>query len=93
MQKVLVFDDHEVVFDGIRMQIGDTFDLHYAATGLQLREQLQSTQFDAVIIDLDFPDNESGFDDIDEIKASHAKVIVLTGTATEAKRRGYNSPQ
>ena len=92
MQKVLVFDDHEVVFDGIRMQIGDTFDLHYAATGLQLREKLQAIQFDAVIVDLDFPDNESGFDYINEIKASHAKVVVLTGTATDAKlRRCYDA--
>ncbi|MEN9867255.1 MAG: hypothetical protein RL748_2845 [Pseudomonadota bacterium] len=92
MQKVLVFDDHQVVFDGIRMQIGDAFELHYAATGEQLRQQMQAMQFDAVIVDLDFPDNDSGFNYLAELKAGNNKVIVLTGTATDAKlRRCFDS--
>jgi hypothetical protein len=32
---ILVFDDHPLIFDGIRLQLGHLYDLHYAATGAQ----------------------------------------------------------
>jgi DNA-binding NarL/FixJ family response regulator len=82
---ILVFDDHPLIFDGIRLQLGALYDLHYAATGAQLRTKMAAMKFDIVLVDLDFPANESGFDYLDEVKASGAKVIVLTGTATTEK--------
>ena len=92
MQKILVFDDHRIVFEGICMLLGETYELHYAATGSQLREKLLAMKFDVAIVDLDFPDNDSGFNYFDEIKASQAKVIVLTGTATDAKHLARLEP-
>jgi DNA-binding NarL/FixJ family response regulator len=84
---ILVFDDHALVFDGIRLQIGDLYELHYAANGAQLLEKMANMQFAAVVVDLDFPEGENGFDYLAAIKATGAKVIVLTGTATDAKLR------
>jgi DNA-binding NarL/FixJ family response regulator len=91
-RSILVFDDHPLVFDGIRLQLAHLYDLHYAATGAQLRAKLAAGRFDIVLLDLDFPANESGFDYFDEIHASTAKIVVLTGTATTAKlRRCYDA--
>jgi DNA-binding NarL/FixJ family response regulator len=92
LQKILVFDDHALVYDGIRLQLGDEYELHHAPNGAALRAKMQEHRFDAVVVDLDFPANESGFDYLPEIKASGAKVMVLTGTATDAKlRRCFHS--
>jgi DNA-binding NarL/FixJ family response regulator len=89
---ILVFDDHPLIFDGIRLQLGAFYDLHYAATGAQLQEKMAAMKFDIVLLDLDFPGNESGFDYLDAVKANGAKVIVLTGTATTHKlRRCYKA--
>ena len=90
MIRLLVADDHPVVRSGIRNLLRDASDMRVvaeAASAADALRELSAREFDAVLLDLSFPDG-TGFD---VLRAMHERktavpVIVFTNAVDAADR-------
>lgn len=67
MKKILVVDDHNLIYNGLKILLNEDFLLGYANNLKTARERLDSTFFDLIIIDITLG-NESGFDLVENLK-------------------------
>jgi two-component system, NarL family, invasion response regulator UvrY len=80
--KVLIADDHWIVRKGLKevlAEISTTDEIGEAANGTEVMEQLFSSEWDIIILDLSLPD-KNGLDVLLEIKQRKPdqKVLILT---------------
>lgn len=66
MKKILVVDDHNLIYNGLNILLKKDFFLEYSNNLSSARKRLDSTFFDLIIIDITLG-NESGFDLVDNI--------------------------
>jgi len=82
MLRILAVDDHPIFRKGLVALVKDAFGdsvVREAEDGALAIEELQSTDFDVLILDIDMP-NKSGLEVLDYIKLNQLKVkaIILT---------------
>lgn len=90
MIRLLVADDHPVVRSGIRNLLRDATDMRVAAeagTASDVLREIETREFDAVLLDLSFPDG-TGFDVMRALRERKAAVpvIVFTNSVEAADR-------
>jgi len=90
MIRLLVADDHPVVRNGIRSLLRDATDIRVAAeaeTASDVLRQVSSREFDAILLDLSFPDG-TGFDVLRALRErkSTVPVVVFTNAWDSAGR-------
>lgn len=83
MTRILLADDHAVVRAGIRDFLAadkSIRDIGEASTGRETLDQLRSSVWDLVVLDINMPDR-SGIDILRQIRATHAatRVLVMSG--------------
>lgn len=83
MTRVLLADDHAVVRAGIRDFLAadkSIRDIGEAGTGRETLDQLRSSAWDLVVLDINMPDR-SGIDILRQIRATHpeTRVLVMSG--------------
>jgi DNA-binding NarL/FixJ family response regulator len=99
--RILVGDDHKVIFDGIQSMLENTIsvdELQYAASIAQIREALSRDRFDLLVLDL----NINGINSLEHISdflalSAQTKILVFTSygnkkfiiKAKEAGALGY----
>lgn len=99
--RILVGDDHKVIFDGIQSMLENTIpvaELQYAASIEQIREALSRERFDLLVLDL----NINGINSLEHISdflelSAQTKILVFTSygnkkfivKAKEAGALGY----
>lgn len=79
MTSILVADDHAIVRKGLVQIISGAMDLEVAgeaATGSEVIDNLRSSSFDVVVLDLNMPD-QSGLDVLKQIKSEFSNLPVL----------------
>src|SRR3984957_12686893 len=81
MSRILIADDHAMVRAGLRQFLGEDrsiTEIGEAASGHQTLDQLRSSKWDLVILDITMPDR-SGLDILRYVRASYpnTKVRVL----------------
>jgi DNA-binding NarL/FixJ family response regulator len=90
MIRLLVADDHPVVRSGIRSLLRDAADIRIAAEAATASDVLRlaaSREFDAILLDLSFPDG-TGFDVLSALRDRKTRVPVIVFTnALEAASR------
>lgn len=90
MIRLLVADDHPVVRSGIRSLLRDAADMRVAAeaaTASDVLRLVESREFDAILLDLSFPDG-TGFDVLSALRERKSRVPVIIFTnAIEAASR------
>jgi two-component system, NarL family, invasion response regulator UvrY len=90
MIRLLVADDHPVVRSGIRSLLRDANDIRVAGeagTATDVLREVDAREFDAVLLDLSFPDG-SGLDVLRELRGRKTSVPVIVFTnAVEAADR------
>jgi DNA-binding NarL/FixJ family response regulator len=77
--EVLVADDHEIVRDGIRQNLGyagEIFVAGEAASGAETIEQVRKGTWDVLILNLNLPD-KTGIDVLNEVRAIAPELPVL----------------
>ena len=82
MIRLLIADDHPVVRSGIRHLLRDATDMRVAAeagTASDVLREVASRDFDAILLDLSFPDG-TGFDVLRELRERKATVPVIVFT-------------
>lgn len=82
MIRLLVADDHPVVRSGIRQLLRDATDMRVAAeagTASDVLREVASREFDAILLDLSFPDG-SGFDVLRALRERKMQVPVVVFT-------------
>ena len=90
MIRLLVADDHPVVRNGIRQMLRDATDMRVAAevgTASDVLREIESREFDAILLDLSFPDG-SGFDVLRALRERKlpVPVVVFTNALDAADR-------
>lgn len=90
MIRLLVADDHPVVRSGIRGLLRDADDMRVAAEAATASDVLRlaaSREFDAILLDLSFPDG-TGFDVLSALRERKTRVpvIVFTNSIEAASR-------
>jgi two-component system, NarL family, invasion response regulator UvrY len=88
--RLLVADDHPVVRSGIRNLLRDAADMRVTAeatTAADVLRAVSTHQFDAILLDLSFPDG-SGFEVMNALRerASKVPVVVFTNSIDAAGR-------
>ncbi len=90
MIRLLVADDHPVVRSGIRSLLRDAADIRIAAEAATASDVLRlaaSREFDAILLDLSFPDG-TGFDVLSALRDRKTRIPVIVFTnALEAASR------
>jgi len=66
MRKILIVDDHRLIFDGLKITLAGSFDLEYAATTEEAFQLIESESFYAVILDVTIGDMK-GYDVVKSI--------------------------
>ena len=84
---ILVFDDHPLIFAGLRLELGEHHDLYHAPTPAALTEQLAARHFELVIVDLQLKGGACGLDYLNPIRNHGAKILILTATDDEVLLR------
>ena len=77
--KILIADDHEVVRQGLKAVLGEHSDLEVvseAKNGNEVREIVQKTKVDIVLLDFDMPE-KNGLDTLIELKSMKPKLPVI----------------
>ncbi|BBE49947.1 Response regulator UvrY [Ferriphaselus amnicola] len=77
--KILVVDDHAILRKGLKQILDDTPDLRVtgeAGSGMEAIQQVQSEEFDMVLLDISMPDKH-GIDVLKQIKQIHPNLPVL----------------
>ena len=69
MRRILVVDDHMLIFDGLKTTLSGSFDLDYAASTDEAFRSLEAEEFYAVILDVTIGDRK-GFDIVKSIPKS-----------------------
>lgn len=82
MKKIVICEDHRIVFDGLELLLKDNRDfsiIGYAATGKELKPLLKNKKPDILILDLNLPDTD-GFTLLKEVRKENSdmKVMILT---------------
>ena len=94
MIRLLVADDHPVVRSGIRNLLRDAADMRVtaeAATAADVLRAVATHEFDAILLDLSFPDG-SGFEVIAALRQRDSKVPVVVFTnAIDAAGRSVDA--
>ena len=80
--RILVGDDHKVIFDGIQSMLENTIsvtELQYAASIEQIKEALCREYFDLLVLDL----NINGINSLDQMSeflriSAQTKILVFT---------------
>jgi len=90
MIRLLVADDHPVVRNGIRHLLRDATDMRVAAeaaTASDVLREVDAREFDAILLDLTFPDG-TGFEVMSALRGrrSQVPVIVFTNAIDAASR-------
>jgi len=90
MITVLVADDHPVVRSGVRNLLKDEPDIRIAAeakTAAETMQQVQSRDFDVILLDIALPD-ANGIDLIERLRkhSPHSRIVMFTNAADEVKR-------
>ncbi|HYR27781.1 MAG TPA: response regulator transcription factor [Thermoanaerobaculia bacterium] len=90
MIRLLVADDHPVVRSGIRHLLREATDMRVAAeaaTASDVLREVDAREFDAILLDLSFPDG-TGYDVLDALRGrkSQVPVIVFTNAIDAATR-------
>jgi len=91
-ETLLIIDDNDVDRERVRRFLDDAYELLEAASGKDGLKQLQSMQFDCVLLDHRLPDM-AGLDLIPHFVEHEVPVVMLTGrgnevVAVEAMKRG-----
>ena len=79
MLRVVIADDHPVVFKGLKEILSEGFDkvlLDETTTGYELMNHVQNNQYDVVLLDISLPDI-NGLEVLKEIKKKKPKLPVL----------------
>lgn len=83
MANVLIADDHALLRNGLKQLLADERSIRQigeAASGRDTLHQLQQSQWDLLILDINMPDR-SGLDILRQVRATHpeTRVLVLSG--------------
>ncbi|MEW6352037.1 MAG: ATP-binding protein [Thermodesulfobacteriota bacterium] len=81
--RLLVADDEDLIRRRICLMLGDRFVIREAATTASARELFRSECFDAVLLDIMFPDG-NGIDLCREIKGTRPHVTVVISSSLES---------
>ncbi len=81
--RLLVADDEDLIRKRICLMLKDKFWIEEAATAQAARDAFRSGCFDAVLLDIMFPDG-NGIDLCKEIKASHPHTTVVISSSLES---------
>lgn len=79
MIRLLIADDHTVVREGVKRIIADTPDLVVAgeaSTGQEVKDQMATATWDAVLLDISLPDS-SGMEVLHHLKRHHPRLPIL----------------
>jgi RNA polymerase sigma factor (sigma-70 family) len=95
MRKILVVDDHKLIFDGLERSLNDRFDLDYSASTDEAYSLLREESYYAVILDVSLGEMK-GFDVVRSIPKStytfflsmHKSSIYIQ-MARDFKTKGY----
>jgi two-component system NtrC family response regulator len=82
--KILVIDDEKVICEGCRLILEEQgFSVTHCTTGQDGLNELESKDFDALLLDLKLPDMD-GMQILSSVRQSHAwlPIIIMTGYAT-----------
>ena len=100
MKKVVICEDHHIVYDGLELLLGQRDDYQivgYSPTGKDLGPILRKTKPDILILDLNLPDTD-GFALLKELrKEDHGLVVIVltmyhdTYLIEKAQREGANA--
>jgi two-component system invasion response regulator UvrY len=80
MIRVIICDDHPIVREGVRMIITQSKDITLvgeAADGAELREKLQQSHVDVVILDISLPGGPDGLQLLGELRREYPRTAVL----------------
>jgi DNA-binding NarL/FixJ family response regulator len=79
MQRVIIADDHPVVYKGLREILQENFGsltVDAAGTGRELIEKVKKTDYDLVLLDISLPD-ANGLDVLREMRRKRPRLPVL----------------
>jgi two-component system, NarL family, response regulator DevR len=91
--RVFIVDDHDVVIDGVRLQLVGLPDLELVGTAsncAQARARITGAAPDVVIVDVRLPDG-SGIELIRDIRSSHPRTACLVFTSYGRDRALFES--
>jgi DNA-binding NarL/FixJ family response regulator len=79
MIRVLIVDDHQIVREGLKQILSETTDIKVLAEGekgYDALKQMETNQFDVVVLDISLPD-ENGLEILKKIKSRSTSTAVL----------------
>ncbi|MBF9014400.1 MULTISPECIES: response regulator transcription factor [unclassified Oceanispirochaeta] len=94
MKNILLIDDHNLIYQGLKRQLSDDLEIFYAANTAEAKEIVHSHQIDIAVIDISVG-RENGFDIAPDIKPFVKKIFFLTMHksqiyVTKAMHEGYD---
>ncbi len=93
MIHILLVEDHEIVRDGLKRIINDTFDLNVkaeASNGIEAIQIASNSIFDLIILDISMP-GKNGIEVLKEVKNIHPKTPVLMLSMHEQQQYAIRS--
>jgi DNA-binding NarL/FixJ family response regulator len=81
--KILIVDDHRMIIDGIAGLLQDTCEICSASSAETMSKMLEQHRFDLALLDLQLGDGSLTLDLMARIKEHGAKVIIMSGAATD----------
>jgi DNA-binding NarL/FixJ family response regulator len=81
--KILIVDDHRMIIDGITGLLQDDYEISCASSAEQMTLLLSQHRFDLALLDLQLGDGSLTLDLMARIKETGAKVIIMSGAATD----------
>lgn len=94
--RIIILDDHAVFSESLKLVLGDDYQVTVTASSKELFLQLENSEHDLLLLDLNFPD-DNGFAIFSELRAHKYTLPVLLITASssvalvrDSRQLGFN---
>jgi len=94
--RIIILDDHAVFSESLKLVLGDDYEVTVTASSKELFLQLENSEYDLLLLDLNFPD-DNGFAIFSELRALKHTLPVLLITASssvalerDSRQLGFN---